>query len=156
MAARKILQLDEDSRTQLQRIVKRSGDWRERERAQTLLLLDSGLFAQAVADQLGLNVRTVRTTHIRWRQDAFASLPDKPRSGAPQKLDATHMERLVQWAKDEPLTAPALLARHLDAGGPSVHVNTLARQLKASGLVWKRTRHSLKKAATKMPSAKQP
>ncbi len=29
MAARKILQLDEDSRTQLQRVVKRSGDWRE-------------------------------------------------------------------------------------------------------------------------------
>ena len=128
----------------------------KRERAQTLLLLDSGLFAQAVADQLGLNVRTVRTTHIRWRQNAFDSLPDKPRSGAPQKLDATHMERLVQWAKDEPLTAPALLARHLDAGGPSVHVNTLARQLKASGLVWKRTRHSLKKAATKKPLAKQP
>ena len=33
MAARKILQLDEDSRTQLQRIVKRSGDWREQARA---------------------------------------------------------------------------------------------------------------------------
>ena len=156
MPTRKTLQLDEDSRAALQHIFKRASDWRERERAQTLLLLDSGLFAQAVADQLGLNVRTVRTTHIRWRQDAFASLPDKPRSGAPQKLDATHMERLVQWAKDEPLTAPALLARHLDAGGPSVHVNTLARKLKASGLVWKRTRHSLKKAATKMPSAKQP
>ena len=59
MAARKTLQLDEHSRTQLQRIARRSGDWRERERAQTLLLLDSGLFAQAVADQLGLNVRTV-------------------------------------------------------------------------------------------------
>ena len=62
-------------------------------------------------NQLGLSVRTVRTTHIRWRQDAFASLPDKP------------------------LTAPALLARHLDAGGPSVYVNTLARKLKASGVV---------------------
>ena len=156
MAIRQILHIDEDSRTQLQRIVKRSGDWRERGRAQTLLLLDSGLFAQAVADQLGLSVRTVRTTHMRWRQNAFASLPDKPRSGAPQKLDATHMERLIQWAKDEPLTAPALLARHLDAGGPSVHVNTLARKLKASGLVWKRTRHSLKKAVTKTLSAKQP
>ena len=156
MAARKILQLDEDSRSQLQRIVKRSSDWRERERAQTLLLLDSGLFAQAVADQLGLKVRTVRTTHIRWRQNALASLPDKPRSGAPQKLDSGHVQRLVQWAKDEPLTATALLARHLDNGGPSVHVNTLVSKLKASGLVWKRTRHSLKKAAMKTLSAKQP
>ncbi len=156
MAARKTLQPDEDSRTQLKRMVKRSGNWRERERAQTLLLLDSGLFAQDVADQLGLNVRTVRTTHIRWRHNAFASLPDKPRSGAPQKLDSAHVQRLVQWAKDEPLTAAALLARHLDSGGPSVHVNTLVAKLKASGLVWKRTRHSLKKAAAKQPSAKQP
>ena len=156
MAARKTLQLDEQSRTQLQRIVKRSGDWRERERAQTLLLLDSGLFAQDVANQLGLNVRTVRTTHIRWRQNALASLPDKPRSGAPQKLNSGHVQRLVQWAKDEPLTAAALLARHLDSGGPSVHVNTLVSKLKASGLVWKRTRHCLKKPATKTPFAKQP
>lgn len=156
MAARKTLQLDEDSRTQLQRIAKRSSNWRERERAQTLLLLDSGLFAQDVADQLSLNVRTVRTTHIRWRQNALASLPDKPRSGAPQKLDSGHVQRLVQWAKDEPLTASALLARHLDSGGPSVHVNTLVAKLKASGLVCKCTRHSLKKAATKTPSPKQP
>ena len=156
MAARKTLQLDEENRTRLQRIVKRSKDWRERERAQTLLLLDSGLFAQGVADQLGLNVRTVRTTHIRWRQNAMASLPDKPRSGAPQKLDSGHVHRLVQWAKDEPLTAAALLARHLDSGGPSVHVNTLVSKLKASGLVYKRTRHSLKKAATKTLFANQP
>jgi transposase len=156
MAARKALQLDEDSRTQLERIAKRSSDWRERERAQTLLLLDSGLFAQDVADQLGLNVRTVRTIHIRWRQNALESLPDKPRSGAPQKLNSMHIERLLQWAKDEPLTATALLARHLDSGGPSVHVNTLVAKLKASGLVWKRTRHSLKKAGAKTPSARQP
>ena len=156
MAARKTLQLNEDSRTQLQRIAKSSSDWRERERAQTLLLLDSGLFAQDVADQLGLNVRTVRTTHIRWRQNAFESLPDKPRSGAPKKLHSTHIERLLQWAKDEPLTASALLARHLDSGGPSVHINTLVARLKASGLVWKRTRHCLKKAGAKTPSVKQP
>ena len=157
MAARKILQLDEDNRTQLQRIVKRSSDWRERERAQTLLRLDSGLFAQDVADQLGLNVRTVRTTHIRWRHNALASLPDKPRSGAPQKLNSGNVQRLVQWALDEPLTATALLATPPgQSGGPSMHVNTLVAKLKASGLVWKRTRHSLKKTATKTPSDKQP
>ncbi len=53
-------------------------------------------------------------------------------------------------------TASALLARHLDSGGPSVHVNTLVAKLKASGLVCKRTRYSLKKAAMKTPFAKQP
>ena len=67
MAARKTLQLENDSRAQLQRIVKRSSDWRERERAQTLLLLDSGAFAEEVARQMGLSARTVRITHTRWR-----------------------------------------------------------------------------------------
>ena len=156
MAARKTLQLDEESRAQLQRIVKRASNWRERERAQTLLLLDAGVFAEEVAQQMGLSARTVRITHTRWRQSAMASLPDLPRSGAPKKLQPEHVERLVQWAAAEPLTSAALLARHLDAGGPKVHVNTMAATLKASGLVWKRTRHSLKKAEAKTPSAKQP
>lgn len=44
MPTRKTLQLDEDSRAQLQRVVKRGSNWRERKRAQTLLL-DSGLWA---------------------------------------------------------------------------------------------------------------
>ena len=35
MPTRKILQLDEDRRAQLQHIVKRGSYWRERERAQT-------------------------------------------------------------------------------------------------------------------------
>ena len=84
MAIRKILQLDEGSRAQLQRIVKRSGDWRERERAQTLLLLDSGLFAQAVADQLGLNVRTVRTTlyALAAKRSGFAARQAPQRSAS--------------------------------------------------------------------------
>ena len=156
MPTRKILQLDDDSRAQLQHIVKRGSNWRERDRAQTLLLLDSGVFAEDVAIQMGLNVRTVRITHTNWRQTGMASLADLPRSGAPRKLQPEHVERLVQWAGAEPLTAAALLARHLDAGGPVVHVNTMVAILKASDFVWKRTRHSLKKAATKTPFARQP
>ena len=74
------------------------------------------------------------------------------RSGAPRKLTTPHVERLVEWAKAEPLSASALLARHAAHGGPLVHLNTLVAALKASGLVWKRTRHSLKKVATSLPS----
>ena len=156
MAARKTLQLDDDSRAQLQRIVKRASNWRERERAQTLLLLDSGVFAQDVAAQMSLNVRTVRITHTHWLQAGMAALSDMPRCGAPKKLQSEHIERLVQWAGAEPLTAAALLARHLDAGGPRVHVNTMVATLKGSDFVWKRTRHSLKKAATKTLSSRRP
>ena len=156
MAARKTLILDEASRVRLQHIVKRGDNWRERERAQTLLRLDAGVFAEDVAAELGLNVRTVRTTRCDWLDGGMASLADRPRCGAPRKLAPEHVQRLVAWAQAEPLTAASLLARHRDCGGPSVHVNTLAATLKSSGLVWKRTRHALKKAAAKPPSGKRP
>jgi transposase len=99
---------------------------------------------------------TVGTTRSRWLDSGLESLADLPRSGAPRKLRAEDVERLVGWAKAEPLTAPCLLARHEEHGGPHVHLNTLVATLKASGLVWKRTRHSLKKAATRPLSGKPP
>lgn len=154
--ARMVLKLDEASRMELELVVKRGENWRERERAQTLLMLDKGVFAEEVAHQLGLNVRTVGTTRSRWLESGLESLADLPRSGAPRKLTTQHVERLVGWAKAEPLTAPVLLARHEAHGGPSVHLNTLVATLKASGLVWKRTRHSLKKVAMSLPSDAQP
>lgn len=156
MMARMVLKLDEASRTELERIVRRGENWRERERAQTLLLLDRGVFAEEVASKLGINVRTVGTTRSRWLESGLESLADLPRSGAPRKLTAEHVERLVGWAKAEPLTAPALLARHEAHGGPPVHCNTLVARLRSAGLVWKRTRHSLKKHATRPPSDRQP
>ena len=156
MAARKNLALDEASRRELERIVKRGENWRERERAQTVLLVGAGVFAEDVASQLGLNVRTVRTTRLRWLESGSASLLDRPRCGAPRKLAPEHVQRLVEWAQAEPLTAISLLARHQQCGGPCVHPNTLAATLKAEGLVYKRTRHALKKAAARPPSAKQP
>ena len=118
--------------------------------AQTLLLLDAGLFAQAVADQLGLNVRTVRTTHIRWRQTAFASLPDKPRSGAPQKLDSGHV------AKDEPLTAAALAGAPLGQWWPQRARQHLSGQAQSLGFGVEVPAPFFKKAAAKTPCAKQP
>ena len=73
-------------------------------------------------------------------------LSDKPRSGAPRKLDESAVDRLMQWAQGEPSTAVELLQRHTEAQGTPVNTDTLIRALKAKGLVWKRTRHCLKKA----------
>ncbi len=63
MAARKTIQLGDNSRTQLQRIVKRARKWRERGRAQTLLLQYAGAFAQEVAQQTGLSARGTYYAH---------------------------------------------------------------------------------------------
>ncbi|WP_414629462.1 winged helix-turn-helix domain-containing protein [Cupriavidus sp. SK-3] len=48
------------------------------------------------------------------------------------------------WATQEALTAVELLARLEEKFGIRVHRNTLTGILKRAGLVWKRTRHSLK------------
>lgn len=142
------LVLSEQEKLSLEQAVKRHIDWRVRERAQTILLLGQGWDCANVAQRQGLCVLTVRTTRRAWRDEGLAGLADKHRCGAPPKLADSEVQRLVQWASDEPLTAPALLARHQEAAGTAVHLNTLMSALKRRGLVWKRTRHSLKKDAT--------
>jgi transposase len=142
--ARKLLILDEENRKRLKRVVDRGTNWRERQRAQTLLLLGEGMLSKNVAHQLGIHARTVGTTRSEWLASGMASLADRPRSGAPRKLKPEHVQRLLAWATAQPLTAPALLAYHKEQGGPCVHLNTLRNVLRLVNLVWKRTRHSLK------------
>ena len=103
-----------------------------------------------------MNGPAVGTTRNRWMDTAWESLADLPRSGGPRKLAAEQVERIAEWARAQPVSAPELLAKHKEHGGVAVHASTLQAALKASGLVWKRTRHSLKKDATRPPSVKQP
>ena len=101
-----------------------------------------------------------RVTWQRWVKEGMEALSDKPRSGAPRKLDEAAIERLLQWARQEPLSAIELLQRHIEAQGSPVEVNTMIRARKANGMVWKCTRHSLKKTRRRrlrqvQPSARQ-
>jgi len=141
--------LSEEERVALERVIKKSPDWRARERAKTLLLLGQSLLCREVAQLQDLNICTVGQTWQHWRQEGMDCLSDKPRSGAPRKLDEAAAQRLVQWAREQPLSAPELLQRHTQAKGERVHIDTLIRYLKEGGLVWKRTRHSLKKKEMK-------
>lgn len=145
----KLLAVD---RVALMRIVARGANWRERERAQTLLILDGGQSIDETAMKIGIHARTVRCTREDWLMRRFESLVDRPRTGAPKKITPTQLENLVEAAKAAPLTAKALLAKHLDSEGSPVHLNTLKNALKTCGLVWKRTRHSLKKKGMNGPS----
>ena len=145
MGSRVSLQLTSEDRSRLQWIVLRAENWRERERAQTLILLDDGLSLVEVANEVGIHVRTVGFTRLDWLARRFESLVDKPRSGAPQKITPEQLSKVLEAARSEPLTAKALLAKHVEDGGALVHLNTLKDALKTAGFVWKRTRHSLKK-----------
>jgi transposase len=140
-----ILNLQVEDRAALEAVVSRGENWRCRERAQTLLLLDEGVSAFDAAKKLGVNFRTVHTTRRNWFREGLASLPDLPRSGAPKKILPEQLAKIIAMAIAEPLTAKQLLAQHVQCGGTLVNVATLTKALKSSGMVWKRTRHSLKK-----------
>ncbi len=95
-----------------------------------------------------VNVRLVGFARKRWREQGLAGLADGQRPGAPPKLCEQEVQRLSEWARQEPLSMSQLMARHEAAGGSKVHLNTLTAALKKAQFVYKRTRHSLKKSET--------
>lgn len=152
MTKKATLSLLAEDRLRLQNIVDRGTDWRERERSQTLILLDDGLSMREVSETVEIDIRTVGLTRMDWLKRGFESLVDAPRSGAPKKITTEELEKILEAAKQEPLTAKALLAKHIAIGGTLVHVNTITKALKKADFVWKRTRSSLKKNETKTHS----
>lgn len=126
-------------------VEKKDPNWHVRERATTVLLLAQGMTCKEVSDQLGIHSKTVGATRKAWLEEKFESLPDRPRTGRPGKLTPQEQSRLAEWARAEPLTSQQLLAKHLQAGGAPVHFNTIINALRDVDMVWKRTRHSLKK-----------
>jgi len=139
------LTLISKDRSLLNNIVARGSNWRERNRSNTLILLDDGLSMREVAVAVGIHIRTVGLTRMDWLKRGFDSLTDNFRSGAPKKISPDELKKLQEAATLEPLTATALLAKHIEGGGKAVHVNTVKDAMKRAEFVWKRTRSSLKK-----------
>ncbi|WP_427501416.1 helix-turn-helix domain-containing protein [Methylomonas sp. MED-D] len=145
MRARAI-ELNESEREQLQQIIKKGSDWRERERAQTILMLANGQTVIAIAEQQGVKPEAIRERRRKWWRNGLNSLPDQPRSGAPSKLTDAHRCRLKEWIDAEPLNCRALVSRLTTECDVTISASTLRNELKRMGYVWKRTRYSLKKA----------
>ena len=141
----KDMELLAEDRTQLLKIVEKGSDWRERHRAQTVLYFADGWRAKAIAERQKLDLDTVYDRRKNWLEEGFGSLADKPRSGAPSKLSESHLAQIQAWVKEEALTGPALLAKLKEEFDVVVHASTLNLALKKMRIVWKRTRHSLKK-----------
>ena len=79
------IELNESEREQLQFIIKKGSDWRERERAETILMLSDGQTVVAVAERQGVKPEAIRERRRKWWRNGLNSLPDQPRSGAPSK-----------------------------------------------------------------------
>jgi len=143
-----VLELTEEERAGLLKIVDKGRDWRMRHRAQTVLYFGDGWRAKAIATQQNLHLDTVYDRRKHWLAEGFASLADKHRSGAPTKVSAAQREQLRMWATQEALTARELLTRLKEEFDIVVHASTLSVILKEMKFVWKRTRHDLKKSET--------
>jgi transposase len=141
----KALELTEEERAKLETLARGRRDWRTRDRSRTILMFSDGVPAKEIAKRQGLTLEAVYERRYRWLAKGVAGLSDAPRSGAPSKLSREQLEQVKAWASEEALTATALLRRLEEKFGVRVHVNTLTGALKRAGLVWKRTRHSLKK-----------
>ena len=66
MAKVKPISLAVAEQAALQEIIKKGADWRERDRAETILLLASGSSIQDVAQQQGWCIETVRIRRRKW------------------------------------------------------------------------------------------
>jgi transposase len=145
MAKVKPIPLDAVEQEALREIIKKGTDWRERDRAETILLLAAGQSVREVAAQQGCCEETVRIRRRKWLKSRFASLSDQPRCGAPSKLAEEHRQRLRAWVEAEPLSARELITRLERECGVPLGATTLRNELARMGYVWKRTRYSLKK-----------
>lgn len=147
----KPLHLDEHQYQTLQQAHWNHPDRRARRRAQCLMLLHEGVDIEHTAQRCGLCRKSVGLTRDKWLAQGLAMLRDRPRRGAPRRLDEQAARQLVRQACQQPCTAVELARQHTQASGQPVSPQTVIKTLKRHGLVCKRTRHSLKK--NKMPPA---
>jgi transposase len=103
------IEVEDSEREWLIEINKKGADWRERDRAETILLLAAGHSVQSVAEQQGLCREAVRIRRRKWLKSGLASLPDRPRSGAPSKLTDEQRRQLGTWVESEALSSRELL-----------------------------------------------
>jgi len=143
------IDLEDSEREYLIEIIKKGADWRERDRAETILLLAVGYSVQSVAERQDLCREAVRIRRHKWLKWGLASLPDRPRCEAPSKLTDEQRQQLGVWVESEALSLRELLTRLEREYLAVIGRTTLRMELKRLGYVWKRTRYSLKKNATR-------
>ncbi len=126
-------------------LTKHAVHWRERQRAQTILWLSEGKIVAEVAALQKLMPETIRTQRRRWLAHAFESIPEGHRSGRPSTLTGDHQDQILQWVNQAPLNAEQIRVKLHEQYGISVHIDGIRKFLRDSGMVFKRTRQSLKK-----------
>ena len=138
-----------EQREQLILLTKHAVHWRERQRAQTILWLSEGKTVAEVARLQERIPETIRLQRRHWELHRFESIQEGRRSGRPNTLTADYQVQILEWVNTSPLNAEQIGVKLHEKYGVSVSVETLRKFLRDSGMVFKRTRHSLKKKETR-------
>ena len=137
--------LSSEQEAQLIHLTKQSAHWRERQRAQTILWLAEGKTVAEVAALQNRIPETIRLQRRRWELHQFDAIQEGHRSGRPAILTADYQAQVLEWVNNCPLNAEQIRVKLYEQHGVSVPIDGLRKFLRHSGMVFKRTRHSLKK-----------
>lgn len=126
--------------------------WRDaRLRAAGLLLLSKGEHPTAIAQQCGVSHQSIYNWRHAWEQTGIVGLISGHAGGRPKKLSDAWLATVCELARSEALTLRGLVQRAEAIHGAAfpLSLDRLGVILRQSGFSFKRTRMSLKKAATR-------
>ncbi len=134
-----------EQRERLIFLAKHAKHWRERQRAQTILWLSEGKSVAEVATLQERIPETIRLQRRRCELYEFESIKEGHRSGRPNTLISDYQAKILDWVNTSPLNAEQIRVKLHEEYEVSVSVETIRKFLRDSDMVFKRTRHSLKK-----------
>jgi transposase len=126
--------------------------WRDaRLRAAGLLMLSKGEHPTAIGQQCGVSHQSIYNWRHAWEQEGLVGLISGHAGGRPKKLNDAWLATVCELARTEALTLRGLVQRAEAIHGEPfpLSLDRLGVILRQSGFSFKRTRMSLKKAATR-------
>ena len=109
-ATKYVSELDRSTEQKLEQLVKRSPNYRVRQRAHAVLLSARQYTVDTLADIFSVHRNTVSEWIDAWEQDRFDSLEDAPRSGRPPMLTAEEEQILIEAVENNPQRISEALA----------------------------------------------
>ena len=120
------------------------GKKRIRQRAHAILLSFEEMTIIEIANVFQCARNTVTGWLNRWESEGMDGLGDKPRPGAPTKLDEQEQVRAIELLEQSPQSLNTALLALQEETGKTISSDTLKRLAKKKVLVWKRMRKSLR------------
>ena len=117
---------------------------RIRHRAHAVLLSFNGTSVNQLVKIFQSNRNTIVSWLDRWEAEGFDGIADKPRCGAPTKLNQQEQKRAIELLQETPQSSNTTLIKLKKETGVEISGDTLKRLAKKNGLVWKRMRKSLR------------